>query len=154
MAQMSRDMWFPTMWYFDRCRFRWACAASFHSRMRKIHSKMRKSGHNISPIASLWRFLKTTLQSRVRSGRNSNFYGCPHYLHSPIQEGHEVLIHCLTKLAQENMHVVRWFDCSNMSKAVDWDVKEPNPKTALPAKLEDPINNDDARVVRTVCICF
>ena len=24
----SRDMWFPTMWHFDNCRFRQACAAS------------------------------------------------------------------------------------------------------------------------------
>ena len=28
-AQMSRDLWFPTMWHFDKCRNRWACAASF-----------------------------------------------------------------------------------------------------------------------------
>ena len=26
---MSRDMWFPTMWHFDKCRLRPACAASF-----------------------------------------------------------------------------------------------------------------------------
>ena len=26
---LSRDMWFPTMWHFDKCRLRWACAASF-----------------------------------------------------------------------------------------------------------------------------
>ena len=25
----SRDMWFPTMWYFDKCRLRRAFAASF-----------------------------------------------------------------------------------------------------------------------------
>ena len=25
---MSRDMWFPTMWHFDKCRLRHACAAS------------------------------------------------------------------------------------------------------------------------------
>ena len=27
--QKSRDMWFPTMWQFDKCRLRRACAASF-----------------------------------------------------------------------------------------------------------------------------
>ena len=26
---MSRDMWFPTMWHFDMCRLRRACAPSF-----------------------------------------------------------------------------------------------------------------------------
>ena len=26
---MSRDMWFPTMWYFDKCRLSRAYAASF-----------------------------------------------------------------------------------------------------------------------------
>ena len=26
---MSRDMWFPTIWYFDMCGLRRACAASF-----------------------------------------------------------------------------------------------------------------------------
>ena len=26
--QMSRDMWFPTMWQFDKYRLRRACAAS------------------------------------------------------------------------------------------------------------------------------
>ena len=26
---LSRDMWFPTMWHFDKSRLRWACAASF-----------------------------------------------------------------------------------------------------------------------------
>ena len=26
--QMSRDMWFPTMWHFDKCWLRRACAAS------------------------------------------------------------------------------------------------------------------------------
>ena len=26
---MSRDTKFPTMWYFDKCRLRQACAASF-----------------------------------------------------------------------------------------------------------------------------
>ena len=26
---LSRDMWFPTMWHFDKCRLRRACAASF-----------------------------------------------------------------------------------------------------------------------------
>ena len=26
---MSRDMRFPTMWYFDKCRLRRACVASF-----------------------------------------------------------------------------------------------------------------------------
>ena len=25
---LSRDMWFPTMWYFHMCRLRRACAAS------------------------------------------------------------------------------------------------------------------------------
>ena len=28
-TQMCRDMWFPTMRYFDKCRLRRACAASF-----------------------------------------------------------------------------------------------------------------------------
>ena len=28
IRQMSRDMLFPTMWYFDMCRLRRACAAS------------------------------------------------------------------------------------------------------------------------------
>ena len=28
---MSHDMWFPTMCYFDKCRLRWDCAASFKS---------------------------------------------------------------------------------------------------------------------------
>ena len=27
--QMSRDMRFPTMWHFDKCRLRQSCAASF-----------------------------------------------------------------------------------------------------------------------------
>ena len=27
--KMSSDMWFPTMWHFDKCRLRRACAASF-----------------------------------------------------------------------------------------------------------------------------
>ena len=27
--QMSRDMWFPTMWHFDKCRLKRACAVSF-----------------------------------------------------------------------------------------------------------------------------
>ena len=26
---ISHDMWFPTMWYFDKCRLRRACAAPF-----------------------------------------------------------------------------------------------------------------------------
>ena len=26
---LSHDMWFPTMWYFDKCRLRRACVASF-----------------------------------------------------------------------------------------------------------------------------
>ena len=26
---MSHDMWFPTIWYFDKCRLRRASAASF-----------------------------------------------------------------------------------------------------------------------------
>ena len=26
---MSCDMWFPTMWHFDKCRLRRACSASF-----------------------------------------------------------------------------------------------------------------------------
>ena len=26
---LSLNMWFPTMWHFDNCRLRWACAASF-----------------------------------------------------------------------------------------------------------------------------
>ena len=26
---LSRDVWYPTMWYFDKCRLRGACAASF-----------------------------------------------------------------------------------------------------------------------------
>ena len=26
---LSRDMWFPTIWHFDKCRLRRACAASF-----------------------------------------------------------------------------------------------------------------------------
>ena len=26
---LSRDMWFPTMWHFDKCRLRRACAAFF-----------------------------------------------------------------------------------------------------------------------------
>ena len=29
IAHMSRDMWFPTMWHFDKCRLRRACAVSF-----------------------------------------------------------------------------------------------------------------------------
>ena len=28
-THMSRDMWFQTMWHFDKCRLRQACAASF-----------------------------------------------------------------------------------------------------------------------------
>ena len=32
---MSRDMWFPPMWHFDRCILRWACAASFKLRNSK-----------------------------------------------------------------------------------------------------------------------
>ena len=28
-SHLGQDMWFPTMWHFDKCRFRWACAASF-----------------------------------------------------------------------------------------------------------------------------
>ena len=28
-SQMSRDMWFPTMWHFDKCRLRQAFVASF-----------------------------------------------------------------------------------------------------------------------------
>ena len=24
---VSRDLWFPTKWHFDKCRHRWACAA-------------------------------------------------------------------------------------------------------------------------------
>ena len=27
LEYMSRDMWFPTMWHFDKCRLRRACAA-------------------------------------------------------------------------------------------------------------------------------
>ena len=27
--ELSREMWLQTMWYFDKCRFRRACAASF-----------------------------------------------------------------------------------------------------------------------------
>ena len=27
--KLSCDMWFPTMWYFDKCRHRQACAVSF-----------------------------------------------------------------------------------------------------------------------------
>ena len=27
-TQMSRDMWFSTMWHFDKCRLRRACVAS------------------------------------------------------------------------------------------------------------------------------
>ena len=26
---LSRDMWFPTMWHFDKCRLRRVCAAAF-----------------------------------------------------------------------------------------------------------------------------
>ena len=26
---LSRDMWFPAMWYFDKCKLRRACTASF-----------------------------------------------------------------------------------------------------------------------------
>ena len=26
---LSHNMWFPTMWYFDKCRLRWACAVYF-----------------------------------------------------------------------------------------------------------------------------
>ena len=29
LIEMSCDMWFPTMWHFDRCRLRRACASSF-----------------------------------------------------------------------------------------------------------------------------
>ena len=29
VIHMSRDMRFPTMWYFDKCRLRRACAASY-----------------------------------------------------------------------------------------------------------------------------
>ena len=29
IGQMSRDMWFPAMWHFDKCRLRRACAISF-----------------------------------------------------------------------------------------------------------------------------
>ena len=25
---MSRDMWFPTMWHFDKCRLIWVCETS------------------------------------------------------------------------------------------------------------------------------
>ena len=28
MVNVSRDMWFPTMWHFDKCRLGRACAAS------------------------------------------------------------------------------------------------------------------------------
>ena len=28
---MSHGMWFPTMWHFDKCRLRQACAASFEA---------------------------------------------------------------------------------------------------------------------------
>ena len=28
-SQMSHDTWFPTMWHFDKCILRQACAASF-----------------------------------------------------------------------------------------------------------------------------
>ena len=31
MWNMSRDMWFPTMWYFDMCKLRRACEASFQA---------------------------------------------------------------------------------------------------------------------------
>ena len=29
MAYLSRDMLFPTMWHYDKCRLRRVCAASF-----------------------------------------------------------------------------------------------------------------------------
>ena len=34
--KMSCDMWFPTMWHFDKCRFRWACP--FQLRKSKWYS--------------------------------------------------------------------------------------------------------------------
>ena len=27
-TRLSHDMWFPKIWHFDKCRLRWACAAS------------------------------------------------------------------------------------------------------------------------------
>ena len=35
---MSHDMWFPTMWHFDKCRLRQACTASFQLRSFKLCS--------------------------------------------------------------------------------------------------------------------
>ena len=29
IIEMNRDMWFPTVWHFDKCRLRRACVASF-----------------------------------------------------------------------------------------------------------------------------
>ena len=49
---------------------------------------------------------------------------------------HEVLVNCLVKLAQEKS-VVRLTDCSNMTIAVDWDVKNqtnPHPPPPPPKK--------------------
>ena len=31
LEYLSRDMWFPTMWLFDKCRLRRVCAASFYA---------------------------------------------------------------------------------------------------------------------------
>ena len=28
-VHMSRNTWFPTVWHFDKCRLKQACAASF-----------------------------------------------------------------------------------------------------------------------------
>ena len=38
---MSRGTWFPTMWHFDKCRLRRACAASFKLRNSKWCSVSR-----------------------------------------------------------------------------------------------------------------
>ena len=35
-THLSREMWFPTTWHFDKCRLRRACVASFKLRNSKL----------------------------------------------------------------------------------------------------------------------
>ena len=92
-------------------------------------------------VLSRSRAANSAVQSR--SGWNSNFYGCPHYHSRRVvvsykrKYGYEVLGHCLAKLAQEQVHVVRWTDHPDMTIAVDRDVKnQTKPNNILTCKNE------------------
>ena len=45
VGELSRDMKFPTMWCFDKCRLRRACSASF-----KLRNSKGCSGSNLTAI--------------------------------------------------------------------------------------------------------